>query len=392
VSEHPVWDYLQREAEGNSVYHREWKDIFAIRDNYALTEGIESELIFGTPTAGAKISIAIPAYRNLDGLDRALESAWGQKIESLGVEGLKAGVYDVVVVDDSGDEEYLQPVLQEWSERARQEAAAQSGRRTRPNLVWYRNRENLGANGNWNRAIQLATSQWVVLLHHDDELLPENLETLNRRRDEFDSLGLTAVSPQAALATDSSNRDQISLTSGFAKFIGGRGERVIQLTLTDALNSIFPNPVGLWIQRSRALATGGLDARWGILSDSVWFTNLARASQTGIFPLTLAVSHKSGGSASLSPQATRSILLSYYRRTFAIAEKVGFSVKRAQRAARRNFVFAKLALLSSAADGQNAVEAEVCAELQIPLRLLRQPWLTWFKVRKVLAWAKLRWR
>jgi glycosyltransferase involved in cell wall biosynthesis len=254
----------------------------------------------------------------------------------------------------------------------------------------------LGANANWNRAIQLATSQWVVLLHHDDELLPENLAALDRHRAEFDSLGLTAVSPQAALATDSLNRDQVALTSGFAKFIAGRGQRVIQLSLVDALNSIFPNPVSLWIQRTRALESGGLDARWGILSDSVWFANLARTRQTGIYPLTLAVSHKSGGAASLSPLAARSVLLSYYRRTFAITQALGYSINCAQRVARRNLVFAKLALLSQGAKGQiesdGDVVAEVCAELKIPLRVLRQPWLTWFQVRKVLAWTKLRWR
>lgn len=45
-----------------------------------------------------------------------------------------------------------------------------------PRLTYVRNRENLGVVGNYNCALNLIESEYVCFWHHDDVMLPENLE------------------------------------------------------------------------------------------------------------------------------------------------------------------------------------------------------------------------
>ena len=47
-----------------------------------------------------------------------------------------------------------------------------------PNLLYYRNKVNIQAAGNWNRCVMLARSKWVVMCHDDDWLKDNCLRTL----------------------------------------------------------------------------------------------------------------------------------------------------------------------------------------------------------------------
>ena len=47
-----------------------------------------------------------------------------------------------------------------------------------PRLSYYKNTENIGMSGNWNRLYQLAKGEWVVMLHDDDMLYDDYLEIL----------------------------------------------------------------------------------------------------------------------------------------------------------------------------------------------------------------------
>lgn len=103
-----------------------------------------------TVDVDCKYTIAIPTFKRADTLKFALESAINQR---------NAPSYCILVVDNNperGDEtEILVKSLK------------------CKNLKYYKNENNLGMTGNWNKLYLLSLTEWVVMLH-DDDMLAEN--------------------------------------------------------------------------------------------------------------------------------------------------------------------------------------------------------------------------
>lgn len=90
----------------------------------------------------AKVSICVPAYRNPAGITRLLASIKEQEYTD----------YEVILTDDSADDAVGQ-------------AAKESGI---AGLHYYKNEERMGATRNWNRAVSLASGEYIKIMHHDD--------------------------------------------------------------------------------------------------------------------------------------------------------------------------------------------------------------------------------
>lgn len=90
-----------------------------------------------------KVSICIPAYRQVEFLRRTLESIRGQDFHD----------YEVIVTDDSPDDA-VERLVQEFSLNGR--------------LRYIRNPSPLGSPENWNECIRLARGELVKIMHHDD--------------------------------------------------------------------------------------------------------------------------------------------------------------------------------------------------------------------------------
>jgi glycosyltransferase involved in cell wall biosynthesis len=89
------------------------------------------------------ISICVPAYKQPEFLKRTLQSVIIQTYED----------YEVIITDDSPDtavEEAVTPFLHD------------------KRFKYYRNSERKGSPGNWNEAIDLASGEYIKILHHDD--------------------------------------------------------------------------------------------------------------------------------------------------------------------------------------------------------------------------------
>jgi succinoglycan biosynthesis protein ExoO len=102
----------------------------------------------------AKVSVIVPAYNAEDFLERAVRSALDQTEWDL----------EVIVVDDGS--------VDATSDVARQVAV--EDRRVRV----LKNAENCGVSVSRNRAIAVASGEWIALLDADDTWLPRRLETL----------------------------------------------------------------------------------------------------------------------------------------------------------------------------------------------------------------------
>ncbi len=132
-------------------------DFDDVTDHLHDFDGVESRLIYdGTGYLNPIISIVIPCY-NADLLKVAIESAINQDFQY---------PYEIVVVDNNSEKknEIENYILSLNSSLIR----------------YFRNDENIGLFGNWNRCILLARSEFIVYLHADDALVHDTLSKLWR--------------------------------------------------------------------------------------------------------------------------------------------------------------------------------------------------------------------
>lgn len=119
----------------------------------------KSELIIGDlNTPIPIISIVIPTYRNPSALKRAILSILSQE---------KFDNFEIIVVDndDCSDKNENQMIIEQFNNHK---------------ILYYKNKKNIGMTGNWNRCFELSRSEWVFMLHTDDELLPNCLYEVNK--------------------------------------------------------------------------------------------------------------------------------------------------------------------------------------------------------------------
>jgi glycosyltransferase involved in cell wall biosynthesis len=98
------------------------------------------------------ITFAIPFYKGREYLHRTLRSVMAQTNNN----------WKVLICDDSGDSQVEKIV----------EAIGDS------RIQYHRNPGRLGMVGNWNRCLELADTEYVTLLHADDELLPHYTDAM----------------------------------------------------------------------------------------------------------------------------------------------------------------------------------------------------------------------
>lgn len=124
------------------------------RDNFALTSHIESVKIFemDNPPSNPTFTIAIPTYNQCETLKEAIDSALAQETDEH---------YEIIVVENVDDFD------------KKTEAQEMLERDYRGKLTYYKNKENIGLCGNWNRCLTLAKGKWVCILHSDD-LISQN--------------------------------------------------------------------------------------------------------------------------------------------------------------------------------------------------------------------------
>lgn len=123
-------------------------DYHTIKNNFEIYEQVKSVLKYERYTEGfiPELSIVIPTYKRMAGLKEAVSSVINQ--DSYGCD------FEIIVVDnefyDVGDD-MLTDLFSKCS-----------------NIKYFQNEENIGMFGNWNRCIELASSNWIAMLHDDD--------------------------------------------------------------------------------------------------------------------------------------------------------------------------------------------------------------------------------
>ncbi|KIA93825.1 hypothetical protein OC25_11205 [Pedobacter kyungheensis] len=123
-------------------------DFFKIEDNFAKTKSVESiPIIQSKLSFKPKITIAIPTYKRADLLKESLNSAINQ---------IEYDDFDIVVVDNNPERGCdTEKIMNSYNN---------------PRISYYKNSQNIGMFGNWNRCISLSSGQYLSILNDDDTL------------------------------------------------------------------------------------------------------------------------------------------------------------------------------------------------------------------------------
>lgn len=125
-------------------------NFFEYKDNFEKYKHIKSNLLVGDieNISNPKITIAIPTYKRAHLITTSLNSALNQ---------IKFENYEIIVVDNEASEEEnkTEKLIKGYNN---------------PKILYYKNKENIGMFGNWNRCIELARGEYITILNDDDWL------------------------------------------------------------------------------------------------------------------------------------------------------------------------------------------------------------------------------
>jgi glycosyltransferase involved in cell wall biosynthesis len=114
-------------------------------------------------TATPKVSVCIPVFNGANYIAASIDSVLGQTFED----------FELIVCDNCSTDGTAD-IVRSYRD---------------PRVSYTRNAMNLGVAGNFNRCLELARCEYVCIWHHDDIMLPENLELKVRVLDQRPSVG-----------------------------------------------------------------------------------------------------------------------------------------------------------------------------------------------------------
>ena len=111
-----------------------------------------------------KVSVCIPVFNGSKDIADSIQSVLSQTYEN----------FHLIVCDNCSTDN-TEEIVRNFGD---------------PRITYVRNPKNLGLVGNANRCLDLADCEYVYIFHHDDIMLPDNLELKVRIMDENPKVGL----------------------------------------------------------------------------------------------------------------------------------------------------------------------------------------------------------
>ena len=188
-----------------------------------------------------KISICIPAYNN--------ETVIGPTIEAILCQSYKN--FELIIVDDASTDDTVKVINNYQDERIR----------------LYRNEKNLGMVGNWNRCVELTTSEFIKLVCADDILLPRCLETELKAIKESDDIVMTASDSIMV----NQNKKKLGIFRRYPKKGLIEGRKLAKKSLI--FNNFFGMPCAVMFRKSFFERVNGFDERFHYILDfDLWLS------------------------------------------------------------------------------------------------------------------------
>ena len=175
------------------------------------------------------IDVLLPYYGDVDLMKLAAQSVMSQQFED----------WRLLVVDDG----YPSPEPQRWFEAM-----------SDPRVSYQKNETNLGANGNYRKALELATAPIVVVMGADDVMLPNYLDVV---ADAFESYPHASVVQPGVQVIDEKGIACIPLVDAVKKIYAPKTRERVEL-------------------QGEKMATSLVRADWAYFPSLAWRTDVIR--------------------------------------------------------------------------------------------------------------------
>lgn len=258
---------------------------------------VKSDLIYGNLEyiKNPLITIAIPTYRRVDLLKLSIDSA----LDQVGV----SCEYEIIVVDNDAD--------QLESDTSRLIKTYNNGK-----VLYYKNRENIGMFGNWNRCIELSRGKWIAFLHDDDMLCKSYIKdvvTLLNRKNNIGALMSSSVIINNNYSHDIQEENKRLQRNIFKSLIHkieqNKLNRISPIDSQIMNGNIFGAPTcGSIFKKKYMLETGGFDEDYFPSSD--WFFLIKFSSTYKVYKTKCAFGYyRIFENESLNPDTLRKFII-----------------------------------------------------------------------------------
>lgn len=213
--------------------------LFEIKDNFQQYNHIRSKLLYGDIGIKEPIySILIPTYKRSVFLKEAIDSAIYQ---------LDSPIYEIIIVDNDPSENNIIELVKSYKIN---------------HLLYYKNEENIGMIGNWNRCIELARGKWLTFLHDDDLLAPNYLKKMSMVL--YANPTISLLAPSAYIGKDS---------KVFKNKLDSNKNSIFKLTLESMFyDNLVPTQATMLLKKN-CLKLGGFNRDYFPSSDYVFWIN-----------------------------------------------------------------------------------------------------------------------
>lgn len=189
------------------------------------------------------VSVCIPAYNNAAYIKETIDSVLNQTYQNI----------ELIICDDKSKDDTVAVIESIGDSR----------------IKLYKNEQNLGMSGNWNRCLSLCTGEFIKLICADDMLAPECLEK---------EVGALLENPKAVLAeSDTKLFDLDGKPKGFYKRYKTSGLTNGKKIAREGffIKNYFGAPLANTFRRSILEKVGGFDTWYTYILDYDFWVQLA---------------------------------------------------------------------------------------------------------------------
>ena len=130
------------------------------------------------------LTVAIPSYNKEKYIERCIKSILKDK----------RYINQIILVDNASTDNTLK-IAEDF----------------KPDIECHQNEKNLGMSPNFNKCIELCRSEWLMILHADDELVPESIPKYLALIEKYPSLGIIHANSYSVTNGDESTKNLATL-------------------------------------------------------------------------------------------------------------------------------------------------------------------------------------